>query len=118
MRFSSSVPLPEAKLVVSSFFHRSPIQSLAFARVRRKMAPSFRESAADRRNFGIAEFTLRGPPDLLDNLAHHFPSLWVQLGVPSPRLKIIQFLQYDMAEGVGFEPTVPLQARRFSRPVP
>ena len=24
----------------------------------------------------------------------------------------------DMAEGVGFEPTVPLQARRFSRPVP
>ena len=22
------------------------------------------------------------------------------------------------AEGVGFEPTVPLQARRFSRPVP
>jgi hypothetical protein len=23
-----------------------------------------------------------------------------------------------MAEGVGFEPTVPLQARRFSRPVP
>jgi hypothetical protein len=24
----------------------------------------------------------------------------------------------NMAEGVGFEPTVPLQARRFSRPVP
>ena len=23
-----------------------------------------------------------------------------------------------LAEGVGFEPTVPLQARRFSRPVP
>jgi len=23
-----------------------------------------------------------------------------------------------MAEGVGFEPTVPLRARRFSRPVP
>jgi hypothetical protein len=23
-----------------------------------------------------------------------------------------------VAEGVGFEPTVPLQARRFSRPVP
>jgi hypothetical protein len=25
---------------------------------------------------------------------------------------------YQLAEGVGFEPTVPLQARRFSRPVP
>jgi hypothetical protein len=24
----------------------------------------------------------------------------------------------SLAEGVGFEPTVPLQARRFSRPVP
>ena len=24
----------------------------------------------------------------------------------------------NVAEGVGFEPTVPLQARRFSRPVP
>jgi hypothetical protein len=24
----------------------------------------------------------------------------------------------ELAEGVGFEPTVPLQARRFSRPVP
>jgi hypothetical protein len=23
-----------------------------------------------------------------------------------------------LAEGVGFEPTVPLRARRFSRPVP
>ena len=23
-----------------------------------------------------------------------------------------------LAEGVGFEPTVPLQARRFSRPLP
>ena len=23
-----------------------------------------------------------------------------------------------LAEGVGFEPTVPLQVRRFSRPVP
>jgi hypothetical protein len=25
---------------------------------------------------------------------------------------------YILAEGVGFEPTVPLRARRFSRPVP
>jgi hypothetical protein len=24
----------------------------------------------------------------------------------------------ELAEGVGFEPTVPLQVRRFSRPVP
>ena len=24
----------------------------------------------------------------------------------------------DLADGVGFEPTVPLQVRRFSRPVP
>jgi hypothetical protein len=27
-------------------------------------------------------------------------------------------LMVILAEGVGFEPTVPLQARRFSRPVP
>jgi hypothetical protein len=30
----------------------------------------------------------------------------------------ISWLTKKMAEGVGFEPTVPLQARRFSRPVP
>lgn len=29
----------------------------------------------------------------------------------------IRFLSI-LAEGVGFEPTVPLRARRFSRPVP
>ena len=27
-------------------------------------------------------------------------------------------LDNQLAEGVGFEPTVPLQVRRFSRPVP
>jgi hypothetical protein len=31
---------------------------------------------------------------------------------------IINYLRYMLAEGVGFEPTVPLQVRRFSRPVP
>jgi hypothetical protein len=30
----------------------------------------------------------------------------------------INILADILAEGVGFEPTVPLQARRFSRPVP
>jgi hypothetical protein len=30
----------------------------------------------------------------------------------------IKYLRRILAEGVGFEPTVPLQARRFSRPVP
>jgi hypothetical protein len=30
----------------------------------------------------------------------------------------INTLNDVLAEGVGFEPTVPLQARRFSRPVP
>jgi hypothetical protein len=29
-----------------------------------------------------------------------------------------RYLMHVLAEGVGFEPTVPLQARRFSRPVP
>jgi hypothetical protein len=32
---------------------------------------------------------------------------------------VAAFTRLDiLAEGVGFEPTVPLQARRFSRPVP
>jgi hypothetical protein len=30
----------------------------------------------------------------------------------------LKYLGAQLAEGVGFEPTVPLQARRFSRPVP
>ncbi len=36
----------------------------------------------------------------------------IDINVFEPGAKI------QVAEGVGFEPTVPLQARRFSRPVP
>ena len=31
---------------------------------------------------------------------------------------IFRYLGDIMAEGVGFEPTVPVKVRRFSRPVP
>jgi hypothetical protein len=34
------------------------------------------------------------------------------------KLNNINMIGIILAEGVGFEPTVPLQARRFSRPVP
>jgi integrase-like protein len=42
----------------------------------------------------------------------------VQMHLPCNKTNKIIYLMDLLAEGVGFEPTVPLQARRFSRPVP
>ena len=39
-----------------------------------------------------------------------------EIAVDSERLRTVENIL--LAEGVGFEPTVPLRARRFSRPVP
>ena len=44
--------------------------------------------------------------------------LYIELYVDVIHPQIMQQYQQLLAEGVGFEPTVPLQARRFSRPVP
>ena len=49
-------------------------------------------------------------------------STWWELSVGIsqhiPILKTNPWHQRPGADGVGFEPTVPLRARRFSRPVP
>jgi hypothetical protein len=51
---------------------------------------------------------------------HRWPSrAFVHLFVRcQPVQKKTYVVLSNLAEGVGFEPTVPLQARRFSRPVP
>ena len=40
----------------------------------------------------------------------------IEIAVESERCRTTENM--ILAEGVGFEPTVPLRARRFSRPVP
>jgi hypothetical protein len=44
-------------------------------------------------------------------------ALYARLCVAVENDKLFNYIN-GLAEGVGFEPTVPLRARRFSRPVP
>jgi hypothetical protein len=61
-----------------------------------------------------------GERDYLDRLLYgkNPVQLWygTRLSYASPRLAAPK--RKRVAEGVGFEPTVPLRVRRFSRPVP
>jgi hypothetical protein len=53
-----------------------------------------------------------------DGLGVHWVEWWVGSSLLAENVAIQGFSAHRMADGVGFEPTVGVNPRRFSRPVP